>query len=165
MNGRDMMPACARIAAADPAMADRMWNTTTDDDGRDLVDERMRGKGRVLCAACPMRLDCISRALVNGWKDKAVYGGLDYASRWTLARLIARDLHIADGGLHRIPRSRVRDWLAEHPDWPNACAVMAATTGDGPNAANARAGEYATNDPLFLPTEPVPKGLVQGSLF
>lgn len=30
MNGRDMMPACARIAAADPAMADRMWNTTTD---------------------------------------------------------------------------------------------------------------------------------------
>ncbi|KAB6796132.1 WhiB family transcriptional regulator, partial [Bifidobacterium longum] len=25
--------------------------------------------------------------------------------------------------------------------------------------------EYATNDPLFLPTEPVPKGLVQGSLF
>ena len=112
MNGRDMMPACARIAAADPAMADRMWNTTTDDDGRDLVDERMRGKGRVLCAACPMRLDCISRALVNGWKDKAVYGGLDYASRWTLARLIARDLHIA---------------------------VMAATTGDGPNAANARA--------------------------
>ena len=80
MNGRDMMPACARIAAVDPAMADRMWNTTTDDDGRDLVDERMRGKGRVLCAACPMRLDCISRALVNGWKDKAVYGGLDYAS-------------------------------------------------------------------------------------
>ena len=77
MNGRDMMPACARIAAADPAMADRMWNTTTDDDGRDLVDERMRGKGRVLCAACPMRLDCISRALVNGWKDKAVYGGLE----------------------------------------------------------------------------------------
>ena len=131
MNGRDMMPACARIAAVDPAMADRMWNTTTDDDGRDLVDERMRGKGRVLCAACPMRLDCISRALVNGWKDKAVYGGLEYASRWTLARLIARDLHIADGGLHRIPRSRVRDWLAEHPTGPNACAVMAATTGDG----------------------------------
>lgn len=62
MNGRDMMPACARIAAVDPAMADRMWNTTTDDDGRDLVDERMRGKGRVLCAACPMRLDCISRS-------------------------------------------------------------------------------------------------------
>lgn len=56
MNGRDMMPACARIAAVDPAMADRMWNTTTDDDGRDLVDERMRDKGRVLCAACPMRL-------------------------------------------------------------------------------------------------------------
>ena len=48
---------------------------------------------------------------------------------------------------------------------PNACAVMAATTGDGPNAANARAANTRTDDPLFLPTEPVPKGLVQGSLF
>ncbi len=118
MNGRDMMPACARIAAVDPAMADRMWNTYDDDDGRDLATNGCAARACVLCAACPMRLDCISRALVNGWKDKAVYGGLEYASRWTLARLIARDLHIADGcGLHRIPRSRVRDWLAEHPDW------------------------------------------------
>ena len=75
MNGRDVMPACARIAAVDPDLADRMWNTVTDPDGRDLIDERMRGKGRMLCAACPMRLDCISRALVNGWKDKAVEGG------------------------------------------------------------------------------------------
>ena len=33
------------------------------------------------------------------------------------------------------------------------------------NAANARAREYTHDDPLFLPTEPVPKGLVQGSLF
>ena len=139
MNGRDMMPACARIAAVDPAMADRMWNTTTDDDGRDLVDERMRGKGRMLCAACPMRLDCISRALVGGWKDKAVYGGLDYASRWILARLIARDLHIADGactGSHGV--GSVTGWPNIRTG-PNACAVMAATTGDGPNAANARA--------------------------
>ena len=47
MNGRDMMPACARIAAADPAMADRMWNTTTDDDGRDLVDECLWSNKRV----------------------------------------------------------------------------------------------------------------------
>ena len=75
MNDRDTMPACARIAEVSPDLADRMWNTVTDPDGRDLIDERMRAKGCVLCAACPMRLDCISRALVNGWKDKAVYGG------------------------------------------------------------------------------------------
>ena len=153
------------LAAADPAMADRMWNTTTDDDGRDLVDERMRGKGRVLCAACPMRLDCISRALVNGWKDKAVYGGLDYASRWTLARLIARDLHIADGGLHRIPRSRVRDWLAEHPDWAERMRRDGRDYWRRAKRRQRSRREYATDDPLFLPTEPVPKGLVQGSLF
>ena len=59
MNARDTMPACARIAEVSPDLADRMWNTVTGDDGRDLVDERMRAKGRVLCSACPMRLDCI----------------------------------------------------------------------------------------------------------
>lgn len=73
-----------------------------------------------------------------------MYGGLDYASRWTLARLIARDLHIADGGLHRIPQSRsVTGWPTTRTG-PNACAVMAATTGDGPNAANARAANTHT---------------------
>ena len=65
MNGRDAMPACARVAAVDPDLADRMWNTVTTADGQDLIDERMRGKGRMLCSACPMRLDCISRALVD----------------------------------------------------------------------------------------------------
>ena len=75
MNGRDMMPACARIAAADPAMADRMWNTTTDDDGRDLVDERMRGKGRVLCAACPMRLDWTGNGVLDRFlEDESLFG-------------------------------------------------------------------------------------------
>jgi len=38
MNGRDMMPACARIAAADPAMADRMWNWI----GYNVLDSPMR---------------------------------------------------------------------------------------------------------------------------
>ena len=112
-----------------------------------------------------MRLECISRALVNGWKDKAVYGGLDYASRWTLARLIARDLHIADGGLHRIPRSRVRDWLAEHPDWAERMRRDGRDYWRRAKRRQRSRREYATNDPLFLPTEPVPKGLVQGSLF
>lgn len=31
MSGRDAMPACARIAAVDPDLADRMWNTVTVD--------------------------------------------------------------------------------------------------------------------------------------
>ena len=164
MNGRDMMPACARIAAADPAMADRMWNTTTDDDGRDLVDERMRGKGRVLCAACPMRLDCISRALVNGWKDKAVYGGLDYPSRWILARLIARDLHIADGGLHRIPRSRVRDWLAEHPDWADRTRLADSSDWRQRKRLQRRKRERLSVAPSFTDATPVPPA-IQGVLF
>ena len=165
MNGRDMMPACARIAAVDPAMADRMWNTTTDDDGRDLVDERMRGEGRMLCAACPMRLDCISHALSNGWKDKAVYGGLDYPSRWTLARLIARDLHIDMSGLHRITPHRIREWLAANPDWGERMRRAGRDYWRSVKRRQRSRREYTHDDPLFLPTEPVPDGLVQGSLF
>ena len=165
MNGRDTMPACARIAAVDPAMADRMWNTTTDDDGRDLVDERMRARGRMLCSACPMRLDCISRAIANGWKDKAVYGGLDYPSRWTLARLIARDLHVAAPGLHRIPQNRLRDWLAAHPDWDERMRRGGRDYWRLVKRRQRSRREYTRDEPLFLKTEPVPGNLVQGSLF
>ncbi len=165
MNARDTMPACARIAAVDPTMADRMWNTVSGRDGRDLVDERMRGKGRVLCSACPMRLDCISRALVNGWKDKAVYGGLDYPDRWTLARLIARDLHIDAAGLHRIPQRRIREWLSEHPDWADRVRRDGRDYWRRTKRRQRSRREYTHDAPLFLTPEPVPKGLVQGSPF
>ena len=165
MNGRDMMPACARIAAVDPDLADRMWNTVTDPDGRDLIDERMRGKGRMLCSACPMRLDCISHALSNGWKDKAVYGGLDYPSRWTLARLIARDLHIDMSGLHRITPHRIREWLAANPDWGERMRRAGRDYWRSVKRRQRSRREYTHDAPLFLPTEPVPDGLVQGSLF
>lgn len=164
MNGRDMMPACARIAAVDPAMADRMWNTTTDDDGRDLIDERMRGKGRMLCSACPMRLDCISRALVGGWKDKAVYGGLEYASRWTLARLIARDLHVDVDGLHRIPQRRIRDWLADHPDWAERMRRGGRDYWRQRKRLQRRKRERLSVAPSFTDATPVPPA-IQGVLF
>ena len=166
MNGRDTMPPCARIAAADPDLADRMWNTVTDSEGRDLIDERMRGKGRRLCSACPMRLDCISRAIVNGWKDKAVYGGLDYQSRWTLARRIGRDLRIEAGGLHRIPQSRVRDWLADHPDWAERMRRDGRDYWRRTKRRQRSRREYTQDEPLLISTtEPVPDGLVQGCLF
>ena len=165
MNGRDVMPACARIAAVDPDLADRMWNTVTDPDGRDLIDERMRGKGRMLCYACPMRLDCISHALSNGWKDKAVYGGLDYPRRWILARLIARDLHIDMSGLHRITPHRIREWLAANPDWGERMRRAGRDYWRSVKRRQRSRREYTHDDPLFLPTEPVPDGLVQGSLF
>ncbi|PKU97742.1 WhiB family transcriptional regulator [Bifidobacterium pseudolongum subsp. globosum] len=165
MNARDTMPACARIAEVSPDLADRMWNTVTGDDGRDLVDERMRAKGRVLCSACPMRLDCISRAIVGGWKDKAVYGGLEYPSRWTLARLIARDLHVDMCGLHRIPQRRIREWLDAHPDWDDRMRRNGRDYWRSVKRRQRSRREYTHDEPLFLKTVPVPKGLVQGSLF
>ena len=142
-----------------------MMDTTTDDDGRDLIDERMRAKGRMLCSACPMRLDCISRAIGNGWKDKAVYGGLDYPDRWALSRLIARDLHVDAAGLHRIPQLRIREWLAVHPDWDERMRRDGRDYWRSIKRRQRSRREYTADGPLFLPTEPVPKGLVQGSLF
>lgn len=94
-----------------------------------------------------------------------MYGRLDYASRWILARLIARDLHVDVDGLHRIPQSRVRDWLAEHPDWAERMRRGGRDYWRRTKRRQRSRREYATDDPLFLPTEPVPKGLVQGSLF
>ena len=157
MNGQDTMPVCARIAAIDPAMADRMWNTASGQGGRDLIDERMSGKGRMLCSACPMYLGCISRALVGGWKDKTVYDGLEYASRWSLARLIARDLHVDAAGLHRIPQSRVRDWLAEHPDWAERMRRNGRDCWRRTKSHQRSRREYTHDEPLFLKTEPCPR--------
>ena len=71
----------------------------------------------------------------------------------------------ADGGLHRIPQSRVRDWLAEHPDWAERMRRDGRDYWRRAKRRQRSRREYATDDPLFLPTEPVPKGLVQGSLF
>lgn len=165
MNARDARPACARIAAIDPAMADRMWNTTTDDDGRDLVDERMRAKGRMLCSACPMRLGCISRAIANGWKDKALYGGLDYQDRWILARLIARDLHVDADGPRRIPQRRIHEWLDAHPDWDGLMRHAGRDYWRRTKRRQRSRREYTHDEPLFLKPEPVPDGMVQGTLF
>ena len=67
--------------------------------------------------------------------------------------------------MHRIPRSRVRDWLAEHPDWAERMRRDGRDYWRRAKRRQRSRREYATDDPLFLPTEPVPKGLVQGSLF
>lgn len=160
-----MMPPCARIAAVSPATADRMWNVTAGDDGSYRVDERMRRKGRELCAACPLRLDCISRAIVNGWKDQAVYGGLDYAARWSLARLIGADLHIAVRDLHDLRPAQVREWLAGHPDWAARSRSNGAVYWRQAKRRERRRSARTAEPPSLRTPEPVPAGMVQGSLF
>lgn len=162
---RQPSPPCARVAERDPGMADRMWNTVTGPDGRDRIDEAMRTKGRALCAECPMRLECIGRALVNGWKDKSLYGGLDYWNRWTLARMIANDLNINVKAIHRLRQRAVSAWLAAHPDWDRR--MRGNGTGYWRNIKR-RQRARRTLPPIppdRRPAEPVPTGMVQGSLF
>jgi len=165
MNRHDMMPPCARIAQVDPNLADRMWNTTTGDDGGDRIDARMRSKGRTLCAACPMRLDCISRALANGWKDQALYGGLDYPSRWALARLIGQDLDIRVNDLHTLPQYRIREWLATHPDWCRRMRLAGAGYWRETKRRERARRAYTQETPVYHEPVPVPAGMIQGSLF
>lgn len=82
---------CAKVAAQDPKRADRMWNTVTDAQGHETIDPQARAKACEICSRCPVRLDCISRALVGGWKDDSIIGGIDYQRRKALSRVIAMD--------------------------------------------------------------------------
>ena len=68
-------------------------------------------------------------------------------------------------GLHRIPQRRIRDWLADHPDWAERMRRGGRDYWRQVKRRQRSRREYTHDDPLFLPTEPVPKGLVQGSLF
>lgn len=109
--------ACVKIARRSAQLADRMWSTVTVGD-REVVDGRMREMGRRLCAECPLRSVCLADALVGGWKDHNIIGGLDYRGRTVLARLIADDLGVTSVDLHGLASRRVCDWLNAHPQWP-----------------------------------------------
>lgn len=118
MSGADGRPACARVAATDPVLADRMWHTVGVD-GREVVDPVAREAGIRVCEACAVRDACVAAAVAGGWKDRSVYGGLDYRRRWILARLVARDLDTTPSGLHSLAAWRIARWLRAHRDWPD----------------------------------------------
>ena len=162
---------CAQVASRNPALADRMWSTVTVGD-RETIDGRAREQARRLCAQCPLRLSCLADSIHNGWKDRNVVGGLDYQRRMLLARLIASDMGIERMQLRRIPASRIRVWLEEHPNWQtritiaNASYFRQAKRDQRRQRATSRLSpcEHATRD--TTPITPPPNGMpVQGTLF
>ena len=97
-----------------------------------------------------------------------MYGGLDYTSRWALARLIGADLGIGVSALHRLDQRRIREWLTAHPDWPRR--VMLIRAGYWRQAKRRQRSRVARPDIPPLPpesqhTQPIPTGMVQGALF
>ena len=67
--------------------------------------------------------------------------------------------------MHLIPQNRVRDWLAEHPDWAERMRRDGRDYWRSVKRRQRSRRDYTHDEPLFLKTEPVPDGLIQGSLF
>lgn len=158
---------CARIAAKDPKQADRMWNTVTDAQGHETIDQQARARACEICSRCPMRLDCISRALVGGWKDDSILGGIDYQRRKALSRVIAGDKGLdATMDVHRLTAWQVRSWLEQHPDWPTLM-LREDTAYWRRNKRVKRHHRLKPNvKPVFRHVAPMPTGEpVQGILF
>lgn len=159
---------CAKVAAQDPKRADRMWNTVTDAQGHETIDPQARAKACEICSQCPVRLDCISRALVGGWKDDSIIGGIDYQRRKALSRVIAKDQGLdATVSVHRLAAWQVRSWLEQHPDWPTLMrredtAYWRRTK----RSKRAKRRHRPDIKPLFRHVAPMPTGeTVQGILF
>ncbi|OZG60735.1 MULTISPECIES: WhiB family transcriptional regulator [Bifidobacterium] len=107
---------CAQIAAKDPERADRMWGMVLGEDGEYSLDRPARAMGRQLCDQCPLRVDCLSRALVSPVRDNTIIGGLSYEERTILARRVAKAFDTASRRIHKLSQPAVRDWLAGHPE-------------------------------------------------
>ena len=98
---------CARITAQDPELTNSMWDLSDGDPG-------LHEQARALCELCPVRLDCLSRAVVTAGKDTMIWGGLDYFRRLRLRDVIQYDL-----GTSQLTTQQIRAWLCQHPDWPD----------------------------------------------
>ena len=54
-------------------------------------DWRTGNKAKAICAACPVREDCLAMAMAEPWRYRGgIYGGLDPRERRSLARELGR---------------------------------------------------------------------------
>lgn len=108
---------CARFFRASPVWTDRMW-TYEDAAGDGSPDPAARVMARHVCESCPVRLECLADAAVNGVQH-GVFGGLRTNER----RMVAHGAEL-DGvrvysrtGMNRRERfDAYLDWLVEHPE-------------------------------------------------
>ncbi len=157
---------CARVAARDAALFDRMFSTVSLPDGREVIDRQMREQGRAICVDCPLRLSCLADALVSGFKDHNIIGGLTYSERCLLAGRVASGLGLEDvRRLHNLPAGRVKSWLDKQFNASDLEADIRQYWRSRRRSARLRK-KYTTNPPVFRPTIPLPEGTAfQPSLF
>lgn len=157
---------CARVAARDDMLFDRMFSTVSLPDGREVIDRPMREKGRAICADCPLRMACLADALVSGWKDHNIIGGLTYSERCVLAGRVASGLGLEDvRRLHNLPAGRVKTWLDRQFNVSDLEADIREYWRTSRRSARLKK-RYTNNPPEFRPIQPMPEGTAfQPSLF
>lgn len=157
---------CAKVAERDDALFDRMWSTVTMPDGREVIDRPMREQGRAICADCPLRTACLADALVGGWKDHNIIGGLTYSERCLLAGRVACGLGLEDARrLHNVPAARVKTWLDRQWKASDLEADIREYWRRSRRRSRLRR-KYTCVPPDFRPIQPMPEGTaVQPTLF
>ena len=149
---------CAKVAAHDAALFDRMWSTVSGPDGKEVIDKPMRDRGRAICCTCPLRTACLADALVGGWKDRNIIGGLTYPERCRLATVSAAGLGLEDARrLHDLPAWRVKSWLDSHKEWQQVGDDLKAYWRDRRRSSRRRR-KYPAVPPDFRPVRPMPDG-------
>lgn len=112
---------CTPVLNANPSLFDRLWGFE-EEVSRDFVRV-----GKLICAECPVRAECLAEAIVDELQD-GIYGGMALTDRKYAARLIEdQGLKIRDsswaGRADRL--SMIVSWIRTHPSFYDDVAVQA----------------------------------------
>lgn len=106
---------CAVLERQNPNLADHLWHPAEDGERRGGRTTRL---AIAICQKCPLRLSCLTEALVNMYDDDSIYGGMLRRERQTLARMIEADgvkVRQRDYGEQVKRRRETLQWLRDHP--------------------------------------------------
>lgn len=108
---------CAELEAMNPHLADQLWHPAEDEGARRNL--KLTKLAVAVCEVCPLRLQCLSDAIVGEYEDESIYGGMGRRQRKQLAALIEADGIDVRPRDRENPERRRREciaWLRANPD-------------------------------------------------
>ncbi|MBW3089250.1 WhiB family transcriptional regulator [Bifidobacterium miconisargentati] len=122
MSGR-VRAYCAELEQRNPHLADVLWHPAGEDGRRSPKATRL---AIAICRSCPLRLECLTDAIVGLYDDDSIYGGMSRRERQRVAELMEADgVEIRRRDRDR-PERRRRECLA----WLRANPAKVAWAGD-----------------------------------